>query len=96
MQPPNICTSGAYILKQEIRSGNENLKRLQILSMHRLLRQERTNKGVINVTFKSSFVVYVLRKIRDHLCGLVVRVRGYRTEMYCASCEVRTEFLYVM
>jgi hypothetical protein len=32
----------------------------------------------------------------DRLCGLVVRVPGYRTEMYCASCEVRTEFIYVM
>jgi hypothetical protein len=28
------------------------------------------------------------------LCGLVVRVPGYWTEMYCASCEVRTEFIY--
>jgi hypothetical protein len=25
------------------------------------------------------------------LCGLVVRVPGYRAEMYCDSCEVRTE-----
>jgi hypothetical protein len=32
----------------------------------------------------------------DRLCGLVVRVPGYRTELYCASCEVRTEFIYVM
>jgi hypothetical protein len=32
----------------------------------------------------------------DCLCGLVVRVPGYRTEMYCASCEVRTEFMYVV
>jgi hypothetical protein len=32
----------------------------------------------------------------DLLCGLVVRVRGYRTEMYCATCEVRTEFICVM
>jgi hypothetical protein len=30
------------------------------------------------------------------LCGLVVRVPGYGTEKYCASCEVRTEFIYVM
>jgi hypothetical protein len=30
------------------------------------------------------------------LCGLVVRVPGCRTEMYCASCEVWTEFIYVM
>jgi hypothetical protein len=28
--------------------------------------------------------------------GLVVRVPGYRTEIYCVSCEVRTEFIYVM
>jgi hypothetical protein len=27
------------------------------------------------------------------MCGLVVRVPGYRMEMYCASCEVRTEFI---
>jgi hypothetical protein len=30
------------------------------------------------------------------LCGLVVRVPGYRTEMYSDSCEVRTEFIYIM
>jgi hypothetical protein len=32
----------------------------------------------------------------NRLCGLVVRVPGYTTEMYCVSCEVRTEFMYVM
>jgi hypothetical protein len=26
-------------------------------------------------------------------CGLEVRVLGYGTEMYCVSCEVRTEFI---
>jgi hypothetical protein len=30
------------------------------------------------------------------LCGLVASVPGYRTEMYCVSCEVGTEFIYVM
>jgi hypothetical protein len=30
------------------------------------------------------------------LCGLVVRVPGYTTVMYWVSCEVRTEFIYVM
>jgi hypothetical protein len=30
------------------------------------------------------------------LCGLVVRVPGYRKEMYWVSCEVRTEFIYVL
>jgi hypothetical protein len=29
----------------------------------------------------------------DRLYGLVVRVPDYRTEMYCASCEVQTEFI---
>jgi hypothetical protein len=32
----------------------------------------------------------------DLPCGLVVRVPGYTTEMYCISCEVRTEFIYDM
>jgi hypothetical protein len=31
----------------------------------------------------------------DRLCGLVVRVPGYTTEMYCDSCEVGTEFILV-
>jgi hypothetical protein len=30
----------------------------------------------------------------DRLCGQVVSVPGYTTEMYCASCEVRTEFIH--
>jgi hypothetical protein len=33
---------------------------------------------------------------RNSLCGPVVRVPGYTTEMYCVCCEVRTEFIYVM
>jgi hypothetical protein len=32
----------------------------------------------------------------NSLCDLVVRVPGYRTEVYCASCEVLTGFMYVM
>jgi hypothetical protein len=41
--------------------------------------------------------LYMLcRRRKDDLCGLVVRVPGYTTEMHCASCEVRTEFMYVM
>jgi hypothetical protein len=32
----------------------------------------------------------------DRLCGLVVRVPGYRKEMNCVSSDVRTEFIYVM
>jgi hypothetical protein len=37
-----------------------------------------------------------IHRNEDQLCSLVVRVPGYRTEMYCASCEVRTEFIPVM
>jgi hypothetical protein len=37
-----------------------------------------------------------LSLIASRLCGLVVRVPGCTTEMYCVSCEVRTEFIYVM
>jgi hypothetical protein len=34
--------------------------------------------------------------IFDRLCGLVLRVLGYRTELYRVSYEARTEFIYVM
>jgi hypothetical protein len=34
--------------------------------------------------------------LQDRICGLVARAPGYWTEIYCASCEVRTEFIYVM
>jgi cation diffusion facilitator CzcD-associated flavoprotein CzcO len=34
--------------------------------------------------------------LKDRIWGLVVRVPGYITEKNCVSCEVRTEFMYVM
>jgi hypothetical protein len=37
-----------------------------------------------------------MRFNKDRLCGLAVRVSGYRTEMYSASFEVGTEIMYVM
>jgi hypothetical protein len=37
-----------------------------------------------------------MEKKVDRLCDLVVRVPGYTTEMYCVSCKVRNEFIYVM
>jgi hypothetical protein len=39
---------------------------------------------------------YVMQNKLDRLCGLVVRVPGYTSEIYCDSCEVQTEFIYVM
>jgi hypothetical protein len=48
----------------------------------------------------SNYIIYLFLNIlslSDRLCGLVARVPGYTTEMYCDSCEVRTEFIvYVM
>jgi hypothetical protein len=40
--------------------------------------------------------LYMLCTKVDRLCGLAVRVPGYTTEMCCVSCEVRTEFMFVM
>jgi hypothetical protein len=37
--------------------------------------------------------LFVMKKKVDRIFGLVVRVPSYRTEMYCASCEVQTEFI---
>jgi hypothetical protein len=37
-----------------------------------------------------------IRAMADRLCGLVDRIPGYRTEVYCVFFEVRTEFMYVM
>jgi hypothetical protein len=47
---------------------------------------------------KRSYIFIYIEDVEevDRLCGLVVRVSGCRTEMYCDSCEVRTEFIYVM
>jgi hypothetical protein len=44
---------------------------------------------------RTGFVCVVWRTV-DRLCGLVVGVPGYTTEMYCASYEVLAEFVYVM
>jgi hypothetical protein len=40
--------------------------------------------------------IYNVGSQKACLCGLVVRVLDCRTEMYSASCEARTEFIYVM
>jgi hypothetical protein len=37
-----------------------------------------------------------LAPTRVVVIGDRVRVPGYTTEMYCAFCEARTEFLYVV
>jgi hypothetical protein len=50
------------------------------------------NGGVLCFLWSTNWI-YVMWKKVDRLCGLVVRIPGYRTEMYCVSCEVRTEFM---
>jgi hypothetical protein len=54
------------------------------------------NGEVLGFLWGTNWIMYVMQKKVDRLCGLVVRVPGYRTEMCCASCEVRTRFIYVM
>jgi hypothetical protein len=61
---------------------------------------------VANTPFETPIVMYTPLRARGMAfyppvpqcltACLVVRVPGYRTEMYCVSCEVRTEFIYVM
>jgi hypothetical protein len=48
---------------------------------------------VFPVRYELNLYIVMQKKV-DRLCGLVVRVPGYRTEVYCVSCEVRTEFIY--
>jgi hypothetical protein len=50
---------------------------------------------VLPVSYELNLHMLCRKKI-DRLCGLVVRVPSYTTEMYRASSEVRTEFIYVM
>jgi hypothetical protein len=48
----------------------------------------------VSCEVRAALICYVEKL--DRLCELVVRVPGYTTKMYRASCEVRTEFIYVM
>jgi hypothetical protein len=50
---------------------------------------------VFPVRYELNLYIYVMYKKVDRLCGLVVRVLGCTTEMYCVSCEVRTEFIHL-
>jgi hypothetical protein len=60
---------------------------------------EGTASNYINI-FIAKIIFNKVKRLHTNIyfckCGLVVRVLGYRTEMYCTSCEVRTGFTYVM
>jgi hypothetical protein len=59
--------------------------------------QRQIQRKVRWVALRSSYLTQSkCHRIVDRLCGLVFRVPGYTMEMYCVSCEVRTEFIYVM
>jgi hypothetical protein len=55
----------------------------------------RTLNLILNFASLISHFILLIGTERN-CSGLVVRVPGYRTEMYCVSCEVQTEFIYVM
>jgi hypothetical protein len=44
----------------------------------------------------SRFVIFMAQVSKDSLYGLVVRVPGYRSEIYRVFYEKRTEFIYVL
>jgi hypothetical protein len=72
----------------------EMKKDTSILNSNETERLSKDGQAVLYPVIKQYLKPYVSRQ--DRLCGLVVRVSGYSSEMYCASCEVRTEFVYVM
>jgi hypothetical protein len=74
-----------------ISSLQELLKMQILLPVAWQLKRVSTDKN-----FREFYVFKRNNVSHDRLCGLVVRVLGYTMEMYCASCEVRTEFIYVM
>jgi hypothetical protein len=53
----------------------------------------RPAPGMIHTHKQVSTILVFVDCLTDRLCGLVVRVPGYRTEMYCTSYEIRTEFM---
>jgi hypothetical protein len=60
------------------------------------VREKTCKRGTAQRQFITNSFYFERNVIDDRLCGLVVRVPAYRTEMSCVSCEVRTEFIYVM
>jgi hypothetical protein len=53
---------------------------------------ETPSLATISITVR--FIVYYI--IINCLCGTLTVVPGYKTETYCISCAVPTEFIYVM
>jgi hypothetical protein len=83
---------------QEQQKQNQNNKSVNVSFMPNtsLEISEILGEACKTNTKKNSVVLVREGTISDSLCGLAVRVPGYRTEMYCDYCEARTEFIYVM
>jgi hypothetical protein len=56
---------------------------------------QHSNSTNIGLSSLFLFLFDPLFYLNDRLCGLVARVPGYTTEMYCVSCEVRTGFINI-
>jgi hypothetical protein len=59
------------------------------------IRAKVSCKDSLALTMLLRTIINTHSLLQDRFCGLVVRVPGHRTDMYCLSCEVRTEFIYV-
>jgi hypothetical protein len=80
-----------------VRSASQCPPELVVLLCHKVRVTVLIRLWDTTFSFLAGFL-FILTDVSDgdRLCDLVVRVPGYTTEMYCASCEVRTGFIYVM
>jgi hypothetical protein len=84
-QPKKVPASAAVALWDQLYTWGRPVKSKQVVYWHS--KGKKSTKPTLHIGGKC---------ITKHLCGLVVIVSGYITEMYSVSCEVRTEFIYVM
>jgi hypothetical protein len=88
-----VGTGSLFVCKSQLCSQLFSARNCAMLGQNKVFKQRLTPSG-----HRCDEELLLMSKYgaEDSLCGLVVRVPGYTTEMYCASCEVRTEFIYVM
>jgi hypothetical protein len=89
------------LLGEEIRSTRDRVSHVHLTEVDddpdfgSLQLMEVDNIDTVPEFHSTSFSRFVVPGI-DRFCCLVVRVHGYRTELYCVYCEVRNEFMHVM
>jgi hypothetical protein len=102
--PHASCSSFLWVsLEAESVIFQQHFHLFHVWVIYTLDGQMKYGNDIIEVIFFSIFFVSLFSSFcvlcyfpQNRLCGVVVRVRGYITEMYCVCCEVRTEFIYVM